>query len=688
MKTKFGLKNFRVFDDKGVTFDLKPITILTGENSSGKSSLVKAMLIMRNYFRAVKNEPTENPAAVQLDFSDPALKMSGFDSALSKFTSSDSITFSYDAAADYAPYDFTVDYNFIKDTLNPTKGILHHICVSFQGVNLIKLVNNNGHLSIKEMNVKELFYAFLIFAKCAEYRMADRALFRAHKSTDTVTSLDGTDITDWGKYAYSVYGSTDTIRDGSDGINLVESIIKSEQSGLIFYFPVLESFNGLSKEESISRLKTFDINSTSRVNGVKIDIEKFETVKHFFIQSFEQSQASTLVEFLCSVEQKYLSSYDFYMVHKVNLICNYLEELFGSKVFNDFTYYSFDESEPQNSYIRNIYTFLHLWQFTVTPNTDSYVKREVRKTYTGEGESIEYGVDCSHNLINAFQKYMQECLNDLVIPNIFEQLNHVGSSFTPVQRLYSYEENSKLVLLLKEYKRYSHLMRQHKKSAPPPGLEKSRFFSARTLGEVDYQVGSFTNKWLSEMHIAKELLIEEDELGLGFRLFLRKDNQAITSLADEGRGITQVVLILLQIEVAIMQTEIRAAVCPPDYTVCIDYSTLAIEEPEVSLHPNWQSKLAEIFVDANKKGVHFIVETHSEYLIRKTQAMVANYKTKEEFDRMPFVVYYIEQGGTAYDLEYTNTGRFAKSFGPGFLDEASRSSVEILKRERRMKDEA
>jgi hypothetical protein len=68
--------------------------------------------------------------------------------------------------------------------------------------------------------------------------------------------------------------------------------------------------------------------------------------------------------------------------------------------------------------------------------------------------------------------------------------------------------------------------------------------------------------------------------------------------------------------------------------------------------------------------------------------MVANYKTKEEFKRMPFVVYYIKQGGTAYDLEYTDTGRFAKSFGPGFLDEASRSSVEIIKRERRMRDEA
>jgi hypothetical protein len=52
------------------------------------------------------------------------------------------------------------------------------------------------------------------------------------------------------------------------------------------------------------------------------------------------------------------------------------------------------------------------------------------------------------------------------------------------------------------------------------------------------------------------------------------------------------------------------------------------------------------------------------------------------------VVYYVGENGNAYDLEYTETGRFAQSFGPGFFDEASRSSVEVLKRERRMKDEA
>lgn len=43
---KYMVKNFKIFDEKGVTFDIAPITMLTGCNSSGKSSLVKSMTVL------------------------------------------------------------------------------------------------------------------------------------------------------------------------------------------------------------------------------------------------------------------------------------------------------------------------------------------------------------------------------------------------------------------------------------------------------------------------------------------------------------------------------------------------------------------------------------------------------------------------------------------------------------------
>jgi predicted ATPase len=54
-----------------------------------------------------------------------------------------------------------------------------------------------------------------------------------------------------------------------------------------------------------------------------------------------------------------------------------------------------------------------------------------------------------------------------------------------------------------------------------------------------------------------------------------------------------------------------------------DSEVLLIEEPESNLHPALQSKLAVFFVElANKYNKQIIIETHSEYIIRKIQYVV------------------------------------------------------------------
>lgn len=217
----------------------------------------------------------------------------------------------------------------------------------------------------------------------------------------------------------------------------------------------------------------------------------------------------------------------------------------------------------------------------------------------------------------------------------------------------------------------------------------SHFYEPTTDSQF-YKPCDFINKWLKRSNIGTSLNIIEDEDKLGAKLNICKDGDSVgTPLADEGYGISQFVTFLLHIENEILIDKIKEISGAKKLMFKLDeilypIPTLAIEEPEVSLHPSMQSMLADVFYDAYLNyGIHFIIETHSEYLIRRTQAIVAGYKTSEEFDNNPFSVYYIDKGGNAYDLVYKESGRFENSFGKGFFDEASRSSLEILKRERR-----
>ena len=45
---QIALENFRVFGSPA-SFDLAPLTVLTGRNNSGKSSLIKAFLVLADY---------------------------------------------------------------------------------------------------------------------------------------------------------------------------------------------------------------------------------------------------------------------------------------------------------------------------------------------------------------------------------------------------------------------------------------------------------------------------------------------------------------------------------------------------------------------------------------------------------------------------------------------------------------
>ena len=111
-----------------------------------------------------------------------------------------------------------------------------------------------------------------------------------------------------------------------------------------------------------------------------------------------------------------------------------------------------------------------------------------------------------------------------------------------------------------------------------------------------------------------------------------------------------------------------------------------IEEPESNLHPALQSKLADLFVDALKsnKNLKIILETHSEYLIRKLQYLTADGVAQPEDS----VIYYFYDPNhpavISGDVEQIKkitideAGFLSDDFGSGFFDEAQNIAISLF----------
>ena len=194
-------------------------------------------------------------------------------------------------------------------------------------------------------------------------------------------------------------------------------------------------------------------------------------------------------------------------------------------------------------------------------------------------------------------------------------------------------------------------------------------------------VKKFIVKWMgkNEFNIGNDYRIKVIG-GEAYQVFIKSDEEECP-LADMGMGSIQLMILLFRLGTYI--NKYKAGAYP---------LTILIEEPEQNLHPKLQSKLADLFCGLNKEyHYRFIIETHSEYLIRKTQVIVAeeNYEDENALkENNPFMVYYFDGGNEEipyYQMQYTLSGRFANKFGEGFFDEAGKSNLITLRKEKGLK---
>lgn len=117
MNTKLTIKNFRVFDENGESFDLKPITILTGCNSSGKSSVVKALSLLCGYISLLKedkaNDKKVSLSSHDLDFSEKPNNLLGkLSKVVNRKSNSDTVSFCLRVHSFMLAQDVDVEFEF------------------------------------------------------------------------------------------------------------------------------------------------------------------------------------------------------------------------------------------------------------------------------------------------------------------------------------------------------------------------------------------------------------------------------------------------------------------------------------------------------------------------------------------------------------------------------------------------
>ncbi|WP_459212767.1 AAA family ATPase [Aquimarina rhabdastrellae] len=144
------------------------------------------------------------------------------------------------------------------------------------------------------------------------------------------------------------------------------------------------------------------------------------------------------------------------------------------------------------------------------------------------------------------------------------------------------------------------------------------------------------------------------------------------SLSDKGMGSLQAMMLILKIASLIRLNKKHNK-----------QLTILIEEPELNLHPALQSKLTDFFYEIHDKyGFNFILETHSEYMIRKSQVYTNEnkYGESKSLNPNPFKVYYFSKDSNTqpYEIIYREDGKFKNDFDSGFFDVNTELAFKIL----------
>ena len=172
MNNRLSLKNFRDFDEKGAEFGIAPITVLTGCNSSGKSSVIKSLMLLKQYFNIIRDDYANNKSIeitdYELLFNKGKHNLGSYEKSFSKHSKENNLmTFGWTTYSHLMLCDLKVEINFIENHKNIlNNGVVKSIKIS-KDANEIVFLNFEDEIdfNINSQIFKSHFFRFVELVK-------------------------------------------------------------------------------------------------------------------------------------------------------------------------------------------------------------------------------------------------------------------------------------------------------------------------------------------------------------------------------------------------------------------------------------------------------------------------------------------------------------------------------------------
>lgn len=706
MNTNFTIKNFRVFDENGVSLELKPITILTGANSTGKSSIVRAITLINQFLYQIKRDKIHGEnielSSYKIEFNKLFCNTLGnFESVIHRGSNNRIITFEYEIHSTMFFQDVKVSFSFIDEDEGKGEKYMHNGILSQFSVKTLQdeiiYISEDGKERYNLNLVKEQFSdfvtgEFLALSSMGYYssNISDGLAKLAKREFEKFDESRRHDIL---RYLRNTYSNKEPIMKKGD---VIESINNIRQ---FFQIPVIDDcLANLRDDEVIKKVEEI-LEFDERLSNAEKSI-----IIHFIKEII---MSGNRVDYYWEKEEeRFLSKAG---EDEDDPISKFLRSTHGNVVLPNYQRLSIKqdlwENNPEKWSIKGedisekaksieqwknmpITKFAHKYEILMRLNS-AYSRwkkvEESNKLYSYiENYDVPAGI-YEHSTFKMLCNYASKAIEMTLFPVWCENFSYIGSNRAIPKRIYTsaadgdfYDTLNEYLVAKTEYENYQSHYRSSNKN--------------------NYIPDTFLNYWIGEdgFEIGRAISIES-KMGAIIIVKILKNDGSETYLSDEGYGLTQLVSILIRIETAILkargvkynnylyQSDLDGLNTLKFY---FEQQTIAIEEPEIHLHPAFQSKLADMFVFASKYNIHFIVETHSEYLVRRIQRIVAEmiYQDEETFKKNNiFKIVYCPRNGNPYDMRLNMLGRFTEFFDDGFFDVASKDAIAVSKMERSRK---